>query len=116
MTSKWIAAAVLLSTLTGTAVTSTASAAERWRYEVDKRQAKQHDLIREGRRDGRITWRESYLLRREQMRIARMERAFRADGRLSWSERQALRHAQDAATAHIFHERNDAQSRRHYWR
>ena len=116
MTSKWIAAAVLFSTLAGTAATSTASAAERWRYEVDKRQAKQHELIREGRRDGRITWRESYLLRREQLRIARMERAFRADGHLSWRERQILRNAQDAATAHIFQERNDGQNRRHYWR
>lgn len=115
MNSKLIATTVLLSTLGLTSLASTASAAERWRYEVDKRQARQHQLIHQGRHAGSITWREAYLLRREQARIARMERAFRADGHLSWSERQALRFAQDSATAHIFHERNDGQHRR-YWR
>lgn len=115
MTPKLIASAILFATLAVTATASTASAADRWRYEVDKRQAKQHQLIHEGRHAGKLTWREALLLRREQARIARMERAFRADGRLSWSERQSLRFAQDAATQHIFQERNDAQHRR-YWR
>lgn len=115
MKAKIIAAAVLLSTLGATAQSSTASAAERWRYEVDKRQTKQHQLIHEGRRAGNLTWREALLLRREQARIARMERAFRADGHLSWNERQTLRFAQDSATNHIFHEHNDPQHRRHWW-
>lgn len=115
MNTKWIASAVLFATLAMTAQSSTASAAERWRYEVDKRQAKQHQLIHQGRHSGALTWREALKLRREQIRIARMERAFRADGRLDASERQALRYAQDAATAHIFQERNDGQRRHHYW-
>lgn len=115
MKTKIIAAAALFATLGVTAGASTASASERWRYEVDKRQAKQHQLIREGRRAGSLTWRETFLLRREQMRIARMERTFRADGHLSWSERQALRYAQDSATNHIFVERNDVEHRRHWW-
>lgn len=112
---KLIATTALLSTLGLTMLSSTASAGERWRYEVEKRQVRQHELIHQGRHAGSITWREAHLLRREQARIARMERAFRADGHLSWSERQALRYAQDSATAHIFRERNDGQHRR-YWR
>lgn len=115
MQSKWIATAALFSTIAAASLASPASAGERWRYETDKRQAKQHQLIREGRHSGALTWRETFMLRREQVRIARMERAFRANGHLSWSERQSLRYAQDAATAHIFHERNDGQGRR-YWR
>ncbi len=115
MNTKWIASAVLFATLALTAQSSTASAADRWRYEIDKRQAKQVQLIHQGRHAGTITWREALQLRREQNRIARMERAFRADGRLDWNERQALRFAQDSATTHIFQERNDRQHRRMWW-
>jgi hypothetical protein len=116
MQTKLIAAALLLSTLATATFATTASAHERWRYAVEKREAKQHHLIYQGRRSGALTWRETVMLRREQIRIARMERAFRADGHLSWSERQALRYAQDAASTHIFHERNDRGGRRYYWR
>ena len=115
MQTKLIAAALLLSTFGMTAVSTTASAHERWRYSGEKREAKQQFLIHQGRRSGALTWRETVMLRREQMRIARMEHAFRSDGHLSWSERQALRYAQDAASNHIFHERNDREGRR-YWR
>jgi hypothetical protein len=115
MQTKLIAAAVLLSTLAMTTLATSASAHERWRYAVDKREAKHHQLIHQGRHSGALTWRETVKLHREQVRIARMEHAFRADGHLSWSERQALRYAQDAASNHIFQERNDRQGR-HYWR
>jgi hypothetical protein len=115
MQTKLIATAALLSTIAAATLVAPASAGERWRYETDKRQAKQHQLIREGRHSGALTWRETFMLRREQVRIARMERAFRSDGHLSWTERQSLRYAQDAATTHIFQERNDHQNRR-YWR
>lgn len=115
MQTKLIAAALLLSTLATATFATSASAHERWRYAVDKREAKQHHLIHQGRHSGALTWRETVMLRREQIRIARMERAFRADGHLSWSERQALRFAQDAAASHIFRERNDREGR-HYWR
>jgi hypothetical protein len=115
MQTKLIAAALLLSTLGSVTLATSADAHQRWRYAVDKREAKQHYLIHQGRRSGALTWRETVMLRREQVRIARMERAFRADGHLSWSERQALRYAQDAASSHIFHERNDREGR-HYWR
>jgi hypothetical protein len=115
MASKLIASVLVLTSVLSVAGTSNASAHERWRYEVDKRQAKQHQLIHEGRRSGALTWREALKLKREQLRIARMERAFRADGRLSKSERLALRYAQDSATTHIFEERNDGQQRRRWW-
>ncbi len=116
MQTKLIAAAVLVAAMGTTLAASTASAGERWRYAVEKREARHLQLIHQGRHSGALTWREAVKLRREQMRIARMERAFRADGHLSWSERQALRYSQDAAANHIFRERNDRQNRRHYWR
>lgn len=113
-TTKSVISALGLTIVAAGLAASSASAAERWRYEADKRQARQHDLIREGRQMGTLTWFETMKLRREQVRIARMERAFRADGHLSWQERQTLRYAQDNATQHIFEHRNNARVRR-YW-
>ena len=115
MKTKLIATALIASIGTLVAATGSASAHQRWRYAIDKREATQHQLIRQGRHSGALTWRETVMLRREQIRIARMEHAFRADGHLSWNERQAIRFAQDAASQHIYHERNDREVRRWWW-
>ena len=116
MKTKLIAAALLTSISTFVTAAGSANAADRWRYEVDARQARHMELIREGRANGTLTWGEFQTLRQEQYRIARMERAFLADGQLNWNERQTLRYAQDAANTHIFSERNDHQKSRHWWR
>lgn len=91
-----------------------AEAREQWRYEVDKRQARHFELIAEGADNGMLTRREVRRLRGEQMRIARMKRAFLADGGLDWPESQTLRYAQDAANEHIFRARNNEDRRRHW--
>lgn len=117
-TLKTTIGALLLSTFTATTASTTASAHERWRYEVDKRQTKHTELIREGRRSGNLTFWEAYRLRREQARISQLERTYRSDGGLQRRERQALRYAQDSAAQHIFSQRNDHQTswwRRNVW-
>ncbi len=116
MKTKLIAAALLTSISTLVTAAGPANAADRWRYEVDARQARHMELIREGRANGTLTSGEFQTLRHEQFRIARAKRAFLADGRLNWNERQTLRYAQDAANTHIFSERNDHQKSRRWWR
>ncbi len=114
MKTKLIAVALFaqVSALTGAA--GSADASERWRYEIDARQARQMQLISEGRDKGMLTWRETRSLRGEQFRIANMKRVALNDGRLDWTERQSIRFAQDAANEHIFTERNDGERRR-WW-
>lgn len=117
-TAKTTLGVLIVSTLAATAGASTAGAHERWRYEVDKRQTKHSELIREGRRSGTLTFWEAYRLRREQARIAQLERSYRSDDGLQRRERQALRYAQDSAAQHIFSQRNDHQTswwRRNVW-
>lgn len=114
MTKPLTAAALITSLASVLATTGAAEAREQWRYEIDKRQARHHELIQEGRDTGTLTWREARRLTVEQVRIARMKTQFLADGHLDWNERQALRFAQDAANQHIFEARNNA-DRRRWW-
>ena len=116
MKTKMLVAALLSTIGTLSAASGSANAADRWRYEVDARQARHMELIREGRANGTLTWGEFQTLRHEQFRIARAKRAFLADGRLDWNERQTLRYAQDVANTRIFQERNDHQKSRRWWR
>ena len=112
---KTLIASALITSFAALALTSGGAAArENWRYEIDKRQIRHHQLIAEGRESGVLTWREAKRLRGEQIRIARMKNQFLADGDLDWNERQALRFAQDAANQHIFEARNNA-DRRRWW-
>ena len=112
---KLIAASMLTTYAALFAASGSASAHERWRYEIDKRQARHMELIREGRQLGMLTWNEVRQLRGEQFRIKRKTRAALADGTLDWTERQSIRYAQDAANTHIFQQRNDGE-RRWSWR
>lgn len=83
---------------------------------IEKRQAYQLDLIREGRRTGSLTFFEGWKLKREQRRISRFISEYLADGRLTRSERRELRNAQKRAGRHIWQERTDAQVRGFFWR
>jgi hypothetical protein len=112
--SKTALSVAVFSTLASLSLSTSANAHERWRYETDKRQAKHSDLIREGRRNGSLTFWEAYRLRREQSRIAQLERAYKSDGHFGRNERRAVRYAQDSAAQHIFSQRNDGQVR--WWR
>ena len=115
MTTKTIATALIASFAALVAASGSADAHQRWRYDYSNREARQSALISEGRRAGTLTNHEVSMLRREQARISHLRRAFSMDRRLTWNERQTLRYAQDAATQHIFHERNDREGRRTWW-
>ena len=68
----------------------------------DQRSETQHERIRNGERNGRVTPEEADRLYREQRRLARMERDFRADGHLSAKEREILEAAYNDASDSIF--------------
>jgi hypothetical protein len=68
----------------------------------DKRSAKQHQRIRVGEQNSRLTPDEVERLYRDQHRLASMERDFRADGHLSYSERQRLDAAYNDASFWIY--------------
>ena len=106
-------AAALLATFATAAV---AHAQVRGLAGIEKRQAYQLELIREGRRTGSLTFFEGWKLKREQRRITRFINEFLADGRLTRSERRQLRNVQTRAARHIWQERTDAQVRGFFWR
>lgn len=90
------------------ATTAMASAHDK----IDRMQARQADRIEAGRLDGSLTFTEGRKLRREQTRIARLEKQLRASGGgLSKSERRVLRQLLRAANHNIRDERHDAQRR-----
>jgi hypothetical protein len=96
--------------------TTAAAAAHGVRYDIDKRQYLHAKSIHEGRRDGGLTWYETWRLRKEQRRIGALEARARADGHLTRSERTRIADAQDEARRHIYHQRHDGQVRGFWWR
>lgn len=116
--SRTIVSYALAATVTAVSLAALAGGAnaESWRYNVDKRQTKQTSAIREGRRDGGLTFWEAYGLRREQKRIGRLERDYKSDGYLQKSEKRVLRHAQDNAADHIGDARSNGRVRGWWWR
>jgi hypothetical protein len=69
--------------------------------QVDRRQTKQRARIRDGRRNGELTRRESGRLKQEQRQVNRLDRRFGSDGRYSPRERRVLEKKQDRASRHI---------------
>lgn len=72
-----------------------------YRY-FDQRSETQHQRIRQGEQNGRLTPEEADRLYQDQHRLERMERKFRADGRLSASERESLETAYNDASYRIY--------------
>lgn len=68
---------------------------------IDRRQERQSKRIRHGVRSGELTRWETKKLRKQQRRIARMERRFTADGRVTRKERKRLVRALDRASDRI---------------
>lgn len=91
---------------------TTASAASS--RSINERQDRQADRIEDGRRSGKITWREGIKLRAEQRRINNVKRQFKSDGHLDRQERRILSNMQDGASSHIRSERRDGW-RRAWW-
>lgn len=75
--------------------------------EVNRRQASQEARIREGWRQGDLTYGEMRILEKQQDKIAEMERRYKADGHLSGRERRKLDRALDFASMRIYDERHD---------
>jgi hypothetical protein len=107
---------VLVLALTAVVATTGLAAADPGHNRIDQREAQQRAAIKDGRRDGSITFLEAWRLRREQARIATLEAKFKRDGGLSPSERRELRFAQDDASRHIYAERHNEAVRGWWWR
>ncbi len=78
---------------------------------VDRRQARQHLRIEDGWRTGELTRKEVKRLRKNQRRIARLERKFTDDGYYSRRERQILRGELDDASARIYRKKHNDRCR-----
>ena len=78
---------------------------------VDARQKRQAHKIERGRISGQITWREGLKLRRQQRKIAHLERKFRSDGHLSEREMGILHDMLDRARVSIRAEKHDSYRR-----
>jgi len=69
--------------------------------QVERRQERQRVRIAQGRRFGELSRGEFRRLKKQQRKIARMERRFSSDGHLSGKERRRLERAQDRASRRI---------------
>jgi hypothetical protein len=74
---------------------------------VDRRLSKQRARTRAGWKDGEITRPELKRIRRDQHRIARMDRRFGSDGRYTKRERRKLNHALDRASNRVYRAKNN---------
>lgn len=103
---------MILASAAGFAATiDTASATERWRYDFNKREARQLALIYEGRRTGAITGREAIRLSMGIQNIARKRKIFARDG-IDAAEADEIRQAQDQLSELIFELRDNAERAR----
>ena len=74
---------------------------------IDHNQKTEKRRIRQGVKSGELDKAEARRLRKEQKRIARMERRAKADGTVSCSERRRIKREQRAASRHIAKEKHD---------
>jgi hypothetical protein len=88
-----------------------ASAAVAGTPRVDRREARQHVRIVEGRRSGELTRGEMVRLRAGQRHVRRMERRTGADGVVSRGERRRLENAQDRESRRIYRLKHNARQR-----
>ena len=78
---------------------------------VTQRQENQKERINEGVKSGELTKGEAARLRAEQRAIRAEKRMAKADGRVTRAERARLRHYQNKASADIYKQKHDAQTR-----
>ena len=118
MTATKIMSGLVLAGIAVLAVSAPASAASTSSRNaaIEKREQAQEDAIRAGRRDGSLTWLETYRLNREQRRIDSLEARARADGKVTAGEYSTIKRAQDDAARHIYSEKHDEQVRGWFWR
>lgn len=68
---------------------------------IDKTESRQAREIETARRNGQLSWREQFALKREQRSIARLEADAKRDGVVTQRERADIREAQRVAQKHI---------------
>ncbi len=78
-----------------------------YRHYLDKRQARQQRRIEQGWHSGELTRKELKRLRKNQRRIARLERRFASDGHFSRKERRAMTEALDEASSRIYRKKHN---------
>jgi len=99
----------LLSILIAGVLTSLlASAAMAGTYRIDRREARQHVRIVQGRCSGQLTRAEIWRLRGGQRHVYRMERRAGFDGRFSARERWRIERAQDRQSRMIYRLKHNA--------
>ena len=86
---------------------------QQFNHYIDRRQKTQRARIRNGRDSGQLTRKELRWLRRDQHRLARMERRFAADGHYSQHERRSLVRALDRASHRIKRAKHNRRCYRH---
>jgi hypothetical protein len=77
---------------------------------IDRREFRQRERIRHGIRDGSLTRREAFHLRRQQARIHRFERFARRDGIVTRGERLRLHRRLDRSSRNIYRLRHNRRS------
>ena len=79
-----------------------ASAAFAGTPRIDRREARQHERITEGRRSGQLTRGEARRLRVGQRHIRREERRAKRDGFMTRAERRRIERSQDRQSRRIY--------------
>jgi len=75
---------------------------------IDRRLSNQHARTRAGRKNGDLTRRELKRIRKDQHKIARMDRRFGSDGRYTGHERRKLNKALDRASHRVYRAKNNS--------
>lgn len=91
----------LMLTLAIAMFASTVASAHPVTPRIDRREARQHQRIRQGVRSGELTRGETRSLVAGQRHVHRMERRARSDGAVSARERARITRAQDRQSRHI---------------
>ena len=78
---------------------------------VDEREKHQKERIKEGRKSGELTKKESAKLTAEQAKIRRDERKAKADGKVTVKERRKLTREQNKASRDIAKQKHDDQKK-----
>lgn len=88
----------------------------RFQQTIDRRQARQHTRIRQGRHSGALSRKELSRLRRDQRQIGRLERRFTADGHYSRPERRVLKRALKHSSKRIWRMKHNHRAGRPYYK
>ena len=83
---------------------------------LDRRAASEQAEIDNGRRNGSLTWWEKFRLEREQRRIALLEADAKRDGKITRREYYFVKRAETDAARHIYADEHNPYVRGWFWR